>query len=119
MSMNLLIACGNLTTDVSIRDVNGASCANFGLAVNTTQKGEDGKYLPMFYSVDVWRKRGETCAQYLKKGGRVVVAGELSQRPYVDKEGKDRVQNKITATRVDFQGGGKPLESSETDDLPF
>lgn len=135
MSMNQVLVCGRLTSDPTLRDVNGVACLSFGLATDTELKDENGKYTPMFYSVTVWRANAERCAKFLHKGEKVFVSGNLSQRTYVDNAGLSKQQNRITAHTVEFMGGKRqqtdeavpPSATSTTqsasadpnDELPF
>lgn len=122
MSIVRVMVCGRATNDPTIREVNGSSCASFGIAGDTGTKDEHGNYETAFFSVSVWGKKGETIARHLKKGERVLVTGAFSQRMYKDQGGESRVQNKIRAQDVEFLGGGqaKPTETSETsDDFPL
>ncbi len=57
--------------------------------------------------VTCWRKLAETCAQYLKKGRTVIVEGDLTAEAYTDKDGKPQAKLVITATSVQFVGGGR------------
>lgn len=100
-----MLVSGRLTADPTLRDVNGVACLSFGLATDTELKDENGKYIPMFYSVTVWRANAERCAKYLHKGDKTFVSGNLSQRTYVDNVGVTRQQNRITAHNVEFMGG--------------
>ena len=60
-----------------------------------------------WYRVTAWRKLAETCAQYLKKGRTVIVEGDLAAEAYADRDGKPQAKLVITATGVQFVGGGK------------
>lgn len=117
--MNKLFTIGRLTADPVVRDANGASVCNFRLASDTRRKDESGNYIPIFYSVDVWRGLGDTCAKYLHKGDRISVAGNLSMRTYTDTKGQNRVSLDLTADDVTFlmergQQNAKPSQESKT-----
>ncbi len=50
----------------------------------------------------VWRKRAETCSEYLMKGSQVAVEGRLQVRSYEDKDGVRKWVTEVIARRVDF-----------------
>lgn len=106
-----MLVSGRLTTDPTLRDVNGVPCVSFGFATDTELKDENGKYVSMFYSVTVWRANAERCAKHLQKGEKAFVSGNLSQRTYVDNAGVTRQQNRITAHNVEFMGGKKQMDA--------
>lgn len=55
-----------------------------------------------FFSVIVWREKGENCSKYLKKGKKVAIVGSLQTRSYEDKEGVVRHITEIVASDVEF-----------------
>lgn len=130
MSMNIIFVGGRLATEPALTTVNDAACTTFTLASDTRARDQDGKYIPIFYRVTAWRRLGENVAQYLHKGDAVTVAGDLSQRSYVDREGQNRTSLQITASHVEFPGkrsaaptaqeqAAPALASQDDDSLPF
>jgi len=84
-SLNRVILIGNLTRDPELRYTpDGTPVASFTIAVNrafTTRQGErEADFIPIV----VWRKRAETCSEYLAKGSQVAVEGRLQIRDYED-----------------------------------
>jgi single-strand DNA-binding protein len=92
--------------------------------------------------VTTWGKQAENCSQFLKKGRRVAINGELRSNNWQDKEGNKRVSFEINARTVQFLDlikdtgmakEGYPAESEEgipeeavnedapasEDDIPF
>lgn len=59
-----------------------------------------------WHSVKVFGKLGEQADQYLKKGSKVYVAGELRTDKYTDKDGNERYSTDVIAQRIEFLGGG-------------
>jgi single-strand DNA-binding protein len=82
---------------------------DFSVAVNKRFTNKDGERVERvtWYKVTCWRKLAETCAQYLKKGRTVIVEGDLTAEAYTDKEGKPQAKLVLTATSVQFVGGGR------------
>ncbi|GAG82385.1 unnamed protein product, partial [marine sediment metagenome] len=76
--------------------------ASFTIAVNrafTTRQGErEADFIPIV----VWRKRAETCSEYLAKGSQVAVEGRLQIRNYEDKDGVKRRVAEVVAWSVQF-----------------
>ncbi len=102
-SLNRVILIGNLTRDPELRYTpDGTPVASFTIAVNrpfTTRQGErEADFIP----VVVWRKRAETCSEYLAKGSQVAVDGRLQIRNYEDKDGIKRRVAEVVAWRVEF-----------------
>jgi single-strand DNA-binding protein len=67
---------GNLTDQPEVCYTEGGiAWAMFRVAVSGRREQE-----PSFFAVVVWRDQAEHAAQFLAKGSRVVVVGQLSQR---------------------------------------
>ena len=87
----------------------------------------------IWWNCSLFGKRAESLAPFVAKGGKVTVAGKVSQREFTDKNGKDRVSMDIRVTDVMLQGGAKeqseeqprraaapaPAAGDIDDDLPF
>ncbi len=102
-SLNRVILIGNLTRDPELRYTpDGTPVASFTIAVNrafTTRQGErEADFIPIV----VWRKRAETCSEYLAKGSQVAVEGRLQIRNYEDKDGIKRRVAEVVAWSVQF-----------------
>lgn len=94
--INATIA-GNIGKDAVTRTAGSTTVTGFSVAVE--QRSKDGKKT-QWVNVSFWGKRGEVLAQYLTKGGRVTVAGELTTRDY---DGKTYLE--LEASNVTLQGG--------------
>lgn len=99
--MNKIILIGNLTADPKLGYTQGTNIpvCNFTIAVNDRRGGEDKA---QFFRITVWRKLGETCAQYLAKGRKVFVSGALSFSTYNRSDGGTGVNLEVTADDVEF-----------------
>jgi single-strand DNA-binding protein len=88
----------------------------------------------IWWNCSLFGKRAESLAPFVAKGGKVTVAGKVSQREFTDKSGKDRVSMDIRVTDVMLQGGAKEQSEEQPrrapspapkgfddmdDDLPF
>ena len=87
--MNTVIIKGNITRDPELRYLpNGTPVCGFGIAVNEKWTGDDGqkKERVDFFDVEAWSKRGETVAQWFKKGNPILITGKLKQETWDDKQ---------------------------------
>jgi single-strand DNA-binding protein len=97
---------GNLGNDPEMRYTpSGVPVTSFSLAVNKTWVAQDGQRQDktLWFRVTAWRKQAETVSQYLTKGQRVLVIGEIEEaRPYTDREGNLRATLEVTAQTIKF-----------------
>ena len=109
--MNTIAVYGRVASDVTTKNVNGRTCANFRFASNNKHKEADGKYGTNFYNVSVWGATGETVAKFLKKGHRAAITGELVIRQYVGNDQLNHQAVEINANSVDFVETRSEVES--------
>ena len=101
--MNRVIITGNLTHDPELRTTaSGVSTCSFRVAVNRRFKDKDGNATTDFIQVVTWRKTAELCADYLSKGRKVGIVGELQTRTYEAKDGTKRTATEVVADDVEF-----------------
>ena len=101
--MNKQIIIGNLTRDPEKRTTrDGVGYTTFTVAVNRKSKRTDGTQEVDYFRVTAWRGLGETCAQYLAKGRKVLVIGPSSISVYTGQDGQARGNLEITADEVEF-----------------
>lgn len=102
---NITIA-GNIGKDAETRTTgDGDKVTGWSVAVED-RTGKEKRTL--WFDCSLWGKRGESLAQYLTKGGKVSVAGELSTR---DHEGKTYLT--VRADQVTLLGGGEKRDEPE------
>ena len=97
---------GNLGRDPEMKYTpSGAPFTNFSVATSRSWTGEDGQRQEktVWFRITAWQRLAETCNQYLAKGRRVLVVGEMEE-PYVwtDDSGTSRAILKIRARNVHF-----------------
>lgn len=128
--MNKITLIGNLTRDPEVRATpNGITVCTFTIAVNRRFANKDGEKETDFFRINAWRQLGEVCAQYLAKGRKVAVVGELQARTYESKDGETRMSLDVQADEVEFltpknATGDQPAEAAplrdvNLDDCPF
>jgi single-strand DNA-binding protein len=98
---------GNLTRDVELRSLpSGADVARLRVATTTRRRqGEEWADKTNYFTVEVYGAQARNCAQYLRKGSRVVVDAELDWREWTDPEDKKREAVTFRARQVLFEGG--------------
>lgn len=100
--MNKLIIIGNLTRDPEKREFSdGSSCATFTVAVNRRARSGDHPQAD-YFRVTCWRALGDLCLQYLTKGRKVAVEGEVRAHAYTDNNGGARASLEVRADSVEF-----------------
>lgn len=111
--VNKTILYGFLVADPEARHTKTGKCiCNLRIAHRENYKDETKE--PLYMSVDVWDKQGETCAKNLKKGSSVIVEGRLAADTYENKEGKKTTKTFIIADRVNFVPRFEKSEKSES-----
>lgn len=101
--LNQVVLIGNLTRDPELRYTpDGTPVASFTIAVNRPFVNRQGEREADFVPIVVWRKRAETCSEYLMKGSQVAIQGRLQVRNYEDKDGIKKWVTEVIAGTVDF-----------------
>ena len=116
-----IIVVGNLGRDPEMRFTpKGTPVTNLSVATNRKYTGADGQAVKetVWFRVSVFGKAAEACAQYLKKGGAVLVEGRLQPdketggpRVYQRPDGTHSAQYEVFANTVRFLGGGNHAEA--------
>lgn len=97
--MNHFVGIGNLTKDPEMRYTeSGTAYTRFTLAINSSKKGGE----PLFLDCTAWDKLAETVAEYLRKGNKAAVVGEIRMDRYEDRDGVKRVKWYCHARNVEF-----------------
>lgn len=104
---------GNLTTDPELKTTgSGKKVSTFNIAINhDTREGEnhDVSYL----DIEVWDRTAENCAEYLKKGKKVTILGNLKQDRWKASDGTSRNKWKVIATTVRFDSVPERITKGE------
>ena len=83
----------------------GTAVVNFSLAVSRRWIGNDGQQQEKttWFRVTAWERRAEVISQYLNKGSKVLVVGEVTEaRPWTDRDGNQRASIEISAQEIKF-----------------
>jgi single-strand DNA-binding protein len=112
MNLNKAMIIGNLTRDPEVRTTpNGQTVASFGVATNLIWNDQSGQKQEKveFHNIVAWRKLGEICGQYLKKGAKVYIEGRLQTSDWVGQDSVKRYKTEIVTENMimlDRAGGG-------------
>src|SRR6202035_1555429 len=129
-SVNKVILIGNLGRDPEVRRMNsGDSVVSFSLATTESWRDKatgERKDRTEWHNVVIFNENlGKIAEQYLKKGAKVYLEGQLQTREYTDKEGNQRKTTEVVLQRfrgeltlLDSRGrgeaGGESLASSSS-----
>lgn len=120
--MNSTQQIGRLTADPDqVRETEHGKVTSFRLAV---QRNNGSAKRADFFTVEVWNRLAETCAEYLREGREVAVSGRLEQREWRTDDDQPRERVVIVARTVDFLRGRKaddeqPAAAGADEDIPF
>lgn len=99
---------GNLVRDAEVKQIGTNNYTAFTAAVNVT------KERAMF--VNVLKRNGENgsgLAQYLTKGKKVFVQGQMSVQAYINKEQQATPDVTLWADQIEMLGGGENREGTQ------
>lgn len=104
--LNRVQLIGNLCADPESRSLsNGGEVVNMRLATSESWKDKDGnrKERSEFHSVVIFNEGlAKVAKQYLRKGSKCYVEGQLQTRKWTDQSGSDRYATEIVLQR--FRG---------------
>jgi single-strand DNA-binding protein len=106
--VNHVVLVGNLGSDPEVRAVNERQKVT-RLSVAThdtiTKRIGERERRTEWHEVVVWGSLGERAAEHLRKGGRVLVEGQLHTRVWADFRGTKHITAEVHAKRVLSLGG--------------
>ncbi len=120
MSVNKVIIVGNLGKDPEVRFMpSGGAVANITVATSESWKDKqtgEQKEKTEWHRVAIFGKLAEIAGEYLKKGSKVYLEGQLQTRKWQNQQGQDQY-----ATEIVIQGfngvmqmlDGKPQERGQ------
>ena len=99
-SLNKVCLIGNLGRDPEIRHTqDGRPIANLSIATSESWRDKSSgerKEKTEWHRVTVFSEGlAKVCEQYLKKGSKVYIEGQLQTRKYTDKEGVERYSTEV------------------------
>ena len=117
-SVNKVILVGNLGRDPEVRTFqNGGKVCNLRVATSETWKDKntgERRERTEWHSVAIFSEPlARTAEQYLRKGSKVYLEGQLETRKWQDQSGQDRYSTEVvlrpytsTMVMLDGRGGG-------------
>lgn len=117
-SLNKVMLIGNLGADPEVRSFqNGGKVCNLRIATSETWKDKEGQRQERteWHTVAIFSEGlVRVCENYLRKGSKVFIEGQLQTRKWQDQNGQDRYSTEIvlrgfngTLTMLDAAGGGQ------------
>jgi single-strand DNA-binding protein len=101
-----IIIIGHLGNEPEMRYTNtGVPVSSFSVATSKSWTAADGQHQTktVWFRVSAWNKQAEVCAQYLHKGSKVQVVGEIEEpRVFTDRDGNARSSLEMRANNVTF-----------------
>jgi single-strand DNA-binding protein len=108
--MKQITIAGTVGKDAQVRRTqDGDPIAGWSVAVNSKAGGQE---VTTWFECSLFGKRGEALAQYIRKGGKVTVSGDLSTREY---DGKTYLQVRVNEVALQGDAGGR---RDDRDDAP-
>ena len=116
-SINKVILVGNLGKDPEMRYMpNGDAVCSFSIATTESWKNKQtGEYENQteWHNCTVFRKFGEMCGQYLKKGAKVYLEGKLKTRKWQDKTtGQDKYATDVIVSELQMMDANTQQQSA-------
>ena len=106
-SVNKVILVGNLGRDPEVRRLNsGAAVVNLRMATSESWRDKtsgERQERTEWHSVVIYNENlGKIAEQYLRKGSKVYIEGQLQTRKWQDQSGQDRYSTEVVLQR--FRG---------------
>ena len=116
--LNQFIVMGRLTADPEVRytEKDKIPLCRFSIAC-TRPKRKDSEPETDFFNCTAWRGTAENIGKYYSKGDMMIIAGQLHNNSYVDKDGKKRTMTEVIVKEIHFSGNGK-MKSVNSEQLP-
>lgn len=111
--MNKVILIGNLANEPqTAATASGKNVCRFTVATDRRSKEK----VTDFHSIVAFGKTADICGQYLKKGNKVAVIGELQYSTY-EKDGIKRTSTAVIVNSVEFLTKMEKQEQLSAEDL--
>ena len=111
MSINRVIATGNLTRDPELRTtVSGTPVMGFGIAINDRRKNQQtGEWedYPNFVDCTVFGNRADALNKFLRKGMKVAIEGKLRWSQW-ERDGQKRSKIEVIVDEVEVMTSKQP-----------
>lgn len=115
--INKVILVGNLGQDPEVKyTAGGAAVTTLSLATSESWKDKDtgqDQEKTEWHRIVLWRRLAEIAGEYLKKGSKVYIEGQLQTRKW-EQDGQTRYTTEVIARDMQFldSRGGSSAESN-------
>jgi len=110
--MNCLLICGTVSQEPKLTvDTEKMKIAKFSVAVQRPRI-VNGKREVDFFDVSAFGKNAEFAMNYIKKGSKVVVRGQIESDKYTNKEGQTVKDWEVKAAEIDFAANKEQQEEA-------
>ena len=117
--INKVILVGNLGQDPEVKyTAGGDAVTTLSIATSDSWKDKDTgqeQERTEWHRVVLWRRLAEIAGEYLNKGSKVYVEGQLRTRKW-EQEGQTRYTTEIVARELQFLDSKNTTESLKTND---
>ncbi|UCB53909.1 MAG: single-stranded DNA-binding protein [Thiotrichales bacterium] len=107
--INKVILVGRLGKDPETKYMpSGDAVTSFSIATSENWKDKQSgekREKTEWHNIVAFRRLGEICGEYLRKGSQVYIEGKLQTRKWQDKNGNDRYTTEIVANEMQMLGG--------------
>ena len=120
--INKVILVGNLGQDPEVKyTAGGAAVTTLSLATSESWKDKDtgsDQEKTEWHRVVLWRRLAEIAGEYLKKGSKVYIEGQLQTRKW-EQDGQTRYTTEVIGRDMQFldSRGSSSSDSSTYDDI--
>ena len=120
--INKVILVGNLGQDPEVKyTAGGAAVTTLSLATSESWKDKDtgsDQEKTEWHRVVLWRRLAEIAGEYLKKGSKVYIEGQLQTRKW-EQDGQTRYTTEVVGRDMQFldSRGSSSSDSSSYDDI--
>lgn len=111
-NLSLIILDGNLVADPEKKDLGKQLLTTFRVASNHEYGNTSEKKFVSYFQIECWNKLAQNCFEFLKKGNKVTIQGELRQDRWEDSSGSKKSNVKIIAKSVRFDSPKSKVEKA-------
>lgn len=121
--MNVICVVGTVGKDAEMKYLqDGTAIASFSVA------DSQGKDKTVWWNCQLWGKRAESLSQYILKGTKVTVSGQVTEDSWTDKNGQERKSMKVRVNDIALQSKAEQREAPrqreeapavQDSDIPF
>ena len=122
--VNKVILIGNLGSNPERKQTTNSSVTTFNVATSErwTDKAGDQHEKTEWHKCVAWARTGEIAAQYLRKGSKVYVEGNLQTRSWQTDSGETRYVTEINVRNLEMLDSRRTsydADEAPGTDLPF